>query len=129
MGFKAAVEKARPVILEPIMHMEITVPDDSMGDVIGDLNSRRGKVEGMETLGHTQALKARVPMSEVLKYSQDLNSMTSGRGGFTMEFSITRSCRSPLSTGGWKRPGPRLERRTTRLPKDRRPGRRRNQSA
>ncbi|HEX9444177.1 MAG TPA: elongation factor G, partial [Candidatus Binatia bacterium] len=87
MGFKAAVEKARPVILEPIMHMEITVPDDSMGDVIGDLNSRRGKVEGMETLGHTQALKARVPMSEVLKYSQDLNSMTSGRGGFTMEFS------------------------------------------
>src|SRR5258706_3815298 len=87
MGFKAAVEKARPVILKPIMHMEITVPDDSMGYVIGHLNTRRGKCEGMETLGHTQALKARVPMSEVLKYSQDLNSMTSGRGGFTMEFS------------------------------------------
>ena len=87
MGFKAAVEKAKPVILEPIMHMEITVPDENMGDVIGDLNSRRGKVEGMETKGHAEVIKARVPMAEVLKYSQDLNSMTSGRGSFTLEFS------------------------------------------
>ena len=87
MGFKAAVEKARPVILEPIMRMEITVPDENMGDVIGDLNSRRGKVEGMETKSHSEVIKARVPMVEVLKYSQDLNSMTSGRGSFTMEFS------------------------------------------
>jgi elongation factor G len=87
MGFKAAVEKAKPVILEPVMHMEITVPDENMGDVIGDLNSRRGKVEGMETRGHAEVIKARVPMAEVLKYSQDLNSMTSGRGSFTMEFS------------------------------------------
>ncbi len=87
MGFKSAVDKAKPVILEPIMHMEITVPDESMGDVIGDLNSRRGRVLGMETRGHTQVIKAQVPMAEVLKYSQDLNSMTSGRGGFTMEFS------------------------------------------
>jgi elongation factor G len=87
MGFKAAVEKAKPVILEPIMHMEITVPDENMGDVIGDLNSRRGKVEGMETKSHAEVIKARVPMAEVLKYSQDLNSMTSGRGSFTMEFS------------------------------------------
>ncbi|HTM07747.1 MAG TPA: elongation factor G [Verrucomicrobiae bacterium] len=87
MGFKAAVEKAKPVILEPIMHMEITVPDENMGDVIGDLNSRRGKVEGMETKAHAEVIKARVPMAEVLKYSQDLNSMTSGRGSFTMEFS------------------------------------------
>jgi elongation factor G len=87
MGFKAAVDKAKPIILEPIMHMEITVPDESMGAVIGDLNSRRGKVEGMETRGHTEVVKARVPMAEVLKYSQDLNAMTSGRGGFTTEFS------------------------------------------
>jgi elongation factor G len=58
-----------------------------MGAVIGDLNSRRGKVEGMETRGHTEVVKARVPMAEVLKYSQDLNAMTSGRGGFTTEFS------------------------------------------
>jgi elongation factor G len=87
MGFKAAVDKARPIILEPIMHMDISVPDESMGAVIGDLNSRRGKVEGMETRGHTEVIKARVPMAEVLKYSQDLNAMTSGRGSFTMEFS------------------------------------------
>jgi elongation factor G len=87
MGFKAAVDKAKPIILEPILHMEITVPDESMGAVIGDLNSRRGKVEGMETRGHTEVVKARVPMAEVLKYSQDLNAMTSGRGSFTTEFS------------------------------------------
>jgi elongation factor G len=87
MGFKAAVDKAKPIILEPIMHMDITVPDESLGAVIGDLNSRRGKVEGMESRGHTEIIKARVPMGEVLKYSQDLNAMTSGRGAFTLEFS------------------------------------------
>jgi elongation factor G len=87
LGFKSAVEKAKPVILEPVMHMEITVPDESMGDVIGDLNSRRGKVLGMETKGHSQTIRAQVPMAEVLKYAQDLHSMTSGRGGFHMEFS------------------------------------------
>lgn len=87
MGFKNAVEKAKPVLLEPVMLMEATVPDECMGDVIGDLNSRRGKVLGMETRGHTQIIKAQVPMAEVLKYAQDLNSMTSGRGGFHMEFS------------------------------------------
>ena len=87
LGFKNAVEKAKPVILEPIMTLEVTVPDDCMGDVIGDLNSRRGKVLGMETKGHSQVIKARVPMSEVLKYAQDLRSITSGRGEFHMEFS------------------------------------------
>ena len=86
MGFKNAIEKAKPVILEPIMHMDITVPDECMGDVIGDLNSRRGKVLGMETNGHSQTIKALVPMAEVLKYAQDLHSMTSGRGGFHLEF-------------------------------------------
>jgi len=87
MGFKNAVEKAKPVILEPVMTMEVTVPDECMGDVIGDLNSRRGKVLGMETQGHTQAIKCRVPMSEVLKYAPDLRSLTSGRGEFHLEFS------------------------------------------
>jgi elongation factor G len=87
MGFKNAVEKAKPVILEPIMTMDVTVPDECMGDVIGDLNSRRGKVLGMETKGHTQVVKSRVPMSEVLKYAPDLRSITSGRGEFHMEFS------------------------------------------
>ena len=87
LGFKNAVEKAKPVILEPIMTMEVTVPDECMGDVIGDLNSRRGKVLGMETKGHNQVIKARVPMSEVLKYAPDLRSLTSGRGEFQLEFS------------------------------------------
>jgi elongation factor G len=87
LGFKNAVEKAKPVLLEPIMNMEISVPDECMGDVIGDLNSRRGKVLGMDTKGHTQVIKSRVPMSEVLKYAPDLRSITSGRGEFHMEFS------------------------------------------
>jgi elongation factor G len=87
LGFKNAIEKAKPVLLEPIMNMEISVPDECMGDVIGDLNSRRGKVLGMDTKGHTQVIKSRVPMSEVLKYAPDLRSITSGRGEFHMEFS------------------------------------------
>jgi elongation factor G len=87
MGFKNAVEKAKPVILEPIMNMDVAVPDECMGDVIGDLNSRRGKVLGMETKGHTQVIKSKVPMAEVLKYAPDLRSITSGRGEFHMEFS------------------------------------------
>jgi elongation factor G len=87
MGFKNAVEKAKPVLLEPIMNMEVAVPDECMGDVIGDLNSRRGKVLGMDTKGHTQVIKSRVPMAEVLKYAPDLRAITSGRGEFHMEFS------------------------------------------
>lgn len=87
MGFKNAVEKAKPVLLEPVMNMEVSVPDECMGDVIGDLNSRRGKVLGMDTKGHTQIIKSKVPMAEVLKYAPDLRSITSGRGEFHMEFS------------------------------------------
>jgi elongation factor G len=86
-GFKTAYDKARPVLLEPVMAMEIAVPDDAMGDVIGDVNARRGKVLGVEPKGHNQVIKARVPMGEVLKYAPDLNSMTAGRGSFHMEFS------------------------------------------
>jgi len=87
LGFKNAVEKAKPVLLEPIMNMDVTVPDECMGDVIGDLNSRRGKVLGMDSKGHSQIIKARVPMAEVLKYAPDLRALTSGRGEFHMEFS------------------------------------------
>ncbi|HWP59456.1 MAG TPA: elongation factor G [Candidatus Acidoferrales bacterium] len=87
MGFKNAIEKAKPVILEPIMSMEVTVPEECVGDVIGDLNSRRGKVSGVDSKGHNQIIKALVPMAEILKYAPDLRSMTSGRGEFTMEFS------------------------------------------
>ncbi|HVN28819.1 MAG TPA: elongation factor G, partial [Candidatus Binataceae bacterium] len=87
LGMKAAMEKARPIILEPIMQVEVTSPDENMGDVIGDLNSRRGKVQGMETKGHSQVIKASVPMAEILKYAPDLRSMTSGRGSFEAAFS------------------------------------------
>jgi elongation factor G len=87
MAFKDAVLKAKPTLLEPIMTMEITVPDDCMGDVIGDLNSRRGKVLGMESKGKRQIVRALVPLVEVLKYAPDLRAMTAGRGMFTMSFS------------------------------------------
>jgi elongation factor G len=84
MAFKDAVLKAKPALLEPVMTMEITVPDDCMGDVIGDLNSRRGKVLGMESKGKRQIVRALVPLVEVLKYAPDLRAMTAGRGMFTM---------------------------------------------
>ena len=87
MAFKKAVVEAKPTLLEPIMAMEITVPDDCMGDVIGDLNSRRGKVLGMESKGNKQVIRAHVPLAEVLQYAPDLRSMTAGRGMFTMKFS------------------------------------------
>src|SRR4029450_13885017 len=77
---------AKPILLEPIMVLEIAVPDDCMGDVIGDLNSRRGKGLGVDPKAGSQGLGALVPMSEVLRYSPDLRSMTSGRGAFNMEF-------------------------------------------
>lgn len=87
LGFKNAVANARPILLEPIMNLEVSVPDECMGDVIGDINSRRGKVLGVEPRGHTQVIRAHVPMAEVLRYAPDLRSMTSGRGDFTMGFS------------------------------------------
>jgi len=87
MGFKKAMEQASPVLLEPVMNMEITVPDDCIGDVIGDMNARRGKVLGVEPKANSQVISAQVPMSEVLSYAPELRSMTSDRGLFTMEFS------------------------------------------
>ncbi len=87
MGFKNAVTEARPVLLEPVMTMEVAVPDECMGDVIGDLNSRRGKVLGVDPKSGAQVIRAQVPMSEVLRYSPDLRSITSGRGSFSMELS------------------------------------------
>ena len=87
MAFKKAVIAANPTLLEPIMEMEITVPDDCVGDVIGDMNSRRGKVLGVDPQGSNQVVKVTVPMAEVLKYAPELRSMTSDRGLFTMEFS------------------------------------------
>ncbi len=87
MGFKTAISQAKPVLLEPIMSMQIAVPDDCVGDVMGDLSSRRGKVQSIDTKPGGQVVKAHVPMSEILKYAPDLTSMTSGRGSFTVAFS------------------------------------------
>ncbi len=87
LAFKKAVEQANPVLLEPVMKVTITAPDEFMGDIMGDLNSRRGKVLGMDSAGKNQVINAFVPMAEFLTYSLDLNSITGGRGIFTMEFS------------------------------------------
>ncbi|MFQ5743246.1 MAG: elongation factor G [Acidobacteriota bacterium] len=87
LAFKAAAAEANPVLLEPVMDLEISVPGDSMGDVMGDLNSRRGRVQGVEPSGEVQIIRAQVPLSGVLTYAPDLNSLTGGRGSYTMEFS------------------------------------------
>jgi len=86
LAFKKAVTDARPILLEPIMEVTITTPDEFMGDIMGDLNGRRGRVLGMDTAGKNQVIKANVPMSEFLTYAPDLRSMTGGRGIFSMEF-------------------------------------------
>ena len=87
MGFKKAMESAQPVLLEPIMNVEVTAPDDMVGAVIGDLNSRRGRILGMDTKGHNQIVKAVVPLAEILKYAPVLTSITAGKGSYSMEFS------------------------------------------
>jgi elongation factor G len=86
MAFKEAVPRAKPVLLEPIMQIEVTVPDESMGDVMGDLNSRRGRVQGMDPRRGRQIIKAEVPLAEMLTYANELTSLTGGRGSYTMEF-------------------------------------------
>jgi elongation factor G len=85
-AFRAAMEKVKPSLLEPVMDVEIAAPQEYSGDIMGDLNSRRGRVQGMETSGKQQVIKAQVPMAEMLNYQSDLTSMTQGRGAFTMEF-------------------------------------------
>jgi elongation factor G len=87
LAIKKAVAEARPVILEPIMKVLITVPDETLGTIIGDLNSKRGKVQGMDQEGNNQKISALVPMAELLIYANQLQSMTAGRGVYTMEFS------------------------------------------
>ena len=87
IGFKKGMEQAHPVLLEPVMKMEINVPDDKLGDIIGDINSRRGKILGAEPKAGSQTVAALVPMAEVITYATDLRGMTADRGIFTMEFS------------------------------------------
>ncbi len=87
MGFKEAAKKAKPIILEPIMNVEVVTPEEYMGDVIGDLNSRRGKIQSMEKRGKAQIIRAQVPLSEMFGYATDLRSRTQGRATYTMQFS------------------------------------------
>jgi elongation factor G len=86
-AFRNAMEKVKPALLEPIMDVEIDAPQDCSGDIMGDLNSRRGRVQGMDTRGKQQVIKAQVPMSEMLNYQSTLNSITAARGSFHMQFS------------------------------------------
>ena len=90
MAFKEAMAKASPVLLEPIMKVEVTMPEEYMGDVIGDINSRRGRIEGMDDIGGGKMVKAYVPLAEMFGYSTDLRSKTQGRGNYSMFFESTR---------------------------------------
>lgn len=87
MGFKEAARKAKPVLLEPMMSVEVTTPEDYMGDVIGDLNSRRGQVSGMEQRGNSQVISAKVPLANMFGYVNELRSKTQGRAAYSMQFS------------------------------------------
>jgi elongation factor G len=86
MAFKNAMQRAKPKLLEPVMAVEVVTPDDYLGDVLGDLNSRRGRVEGLEPRGNAQAIRARVPLATMFGYATDMRSMTQGRATFTMQF-------------------------------------------
>jgi len=86
MGFKEGAAKAKPVLLEPIMDVEVVLPEEYLGEVMGDLNSRRGRVAGMEARGGAQVVSAQVPLSSMFGYSTDLRSATQGRATYTMTF-------------------------------------------
>ena len=87
MAFKKCMEQAKPCLLEPIMDVEVTVPENFSGDIMGNLTSRRGRIQGMEPKGHSTIIKAQVPLAEMLTYASDLTSMTQGRGSYSMDFS------------------------------------------
>ncbi|MBQ9451699.1 MAG: elongation factor G [Desulfovibrio sp.] len=97
LAFKKAMETLKPVLLEPIVLLTVSVPDESMGDVIGDLSSRRGKVLGSDSTAGVTEIKAHVPMSEILRYAPDLRSMTGGQGFFTMEFAHYEEAPQPVA--------------------------------
>ncbi len=96
LAFKKAMETLKPVLLEPIVLLTVSIPDESMGDVIGDLSSRRGKVLGSDSKGGITEIKAHVPMSEILRYAPDLRSMTGGQGFFTMDFDHYEEAPQPV---------------------------------
>jgi elongation factor G len=86
MAFKDGVRKGRPQLLEPIMRVEVTGPEEYLGTILGDLNSRRGRVEGMEARGNAQVIRALVPLASMFAYANDLRSATQGRASYSMEF-------------------------------------------
>jgi elongation factor G len=86
-GFKAAIEKGKPTLLEPVMDVEVSIPGQCVGDIMGDISGRRGRVQSSEAQGATQIINAQVPMSEMLEYASALTSVTGGQGEFHMEFS------------------------------------------
>ena len=96
LAFKKAMETLKPVLLEPIVLLSVSVPDEHMGDVIGDLSSRRGKVLGSDSQAGITEIKAHVPMSEILRYAPDLRSLTGGQGVFTMEFDHYEEAPAPI---------------------------------
>lgn len=96
IAFKKAIENLKPTLLEPVMLISISIPDENMGDVIGDLSSRRGKVLGSDSQGGITEIKAHIPMNEVLRYAPDLRSMTAGQGVFTMEFAHYEEAPPPV---------------------------------
>ncbi|MDA8083191.1 MAG: elongation factor G [Nitrospiraceae bacterium] len=99
MGFKEAAKKAKPVILEPIMNVEVVTPEDYMGDVIGDLNSRRGRIQSMEKRGKAQVIRSQVPLSEMFGYATDLRSKTQGRATYTMQFAVYEEVPKGIADG------------------------------
>ena len=92
MGFKAGCRQARPIILEPIMEVEVVTPEEFLGDIMGDLNSRRSRIQGVEVRGRAQVVSAQVPLSEMFGYSTDLRSKSQGRATYSMQF----SCYEPV---------------------------------
>ncbi len=98
LAFKDGMSRAKPTLLEPIMNVEIYAPGDHAGDLMGDLNGRRGRISGMEARGHTTVIKAQVPMAEMLTYEQHLTSATGGRGSYHMEYSHYDEVPSHLQT-------------------------------
>ena len=86
LAFKEASKRAKPVLLEPVMAVEVVTPEEYMGDVIGNINSRRGQIEGMEPRGNAQVIRARVPLAEMFGYATDVRTMSQGRATYTMQF-------------------------------------------
>ena len=112
LALQEAAKRAKPVLLEPVFAVEVVTPEEYMGDVIGDLNRRRGRVHGMEPRGNAQVVTAHVPLSEMFGYATDVRSMTQGRATYTMQFDTLRGGaaehRREGGRGAHRRAGPRV---------------------